>query len=74
MILEGYARSIGLDVDRFRADMQSAPVTDRLAADKKLADDLAIKGTPTIYIDGREYDMKADIADWLDQEIAARSH
>ena len=56
--LEGYARAIGLDVDRFRADMQSAPATGRLGADKKLADDLDVKGTPTIFIDGREYDIE----------------
>ena len=34
---------------------------------------LGVKGTPTIFIDGREYDTKVDLADWLDQEIAARS-
>ena len=48
-------------------------MTDRLAADKKAADDLGVKGTPTIYIDGREYDMKVDLVEWLDQEIATRS-
>ena len=71
--LDSYARTVGLDVDRFRADMQSPAVTDRLAADKKAADDLGVKGTPTIYIDGREYDMKVDLVEWLDQEIATRS-
>jgi protein-disulfide isomerase len=72
--LDGYAKTVGLDLERFRADMQSPAVTDRIAADKKTADDLGVKGTPTIYIDGREYDMKVDLADWLVQEIAARSH
>ena len=71
--LDGYAKAVGLDLDRFHADMQSPAVNDRLAADKKAADDLGVKGTPTIYIDGREYDMKLDMAEWLDQEIAARS-
>jgi protein-disulfide isomerase len=44
----------------------------RLEADKKLADDLNVKGTPTLFIDGREYDSKVDIDEWVDQEIAAR--
>ncbi|HEY1692070.1 MAG TPA: thioredoxin domain-containing protein [Polyangiaceae bacterium] len=70
--LEKYATAIGLDVDRFRADMQSEAATKRIADDRKLADDLKVHGTPTIFIDGREYDFKADLGDWLDQEIAAR--
>jgi predicted DsbA family dithiol-disulfide isomerase len=70
--LEKYASSIGLDLQKFRADMQSPEAKARLDADRKLGDDLHIKGTPTIFIDGREYDSKVDIAEWLDQEIAAR--
>jgi protein-disulfide isomerase len=70
--LEKYASSLGLDLERFRADMQSAAAKARLDADRKEGDDLHVKGTPTIFIDGREYDSKVDIAEWLDQEIAAR--
>ncbi len=70
--LEKYASSIGLDLQKFRADVQSPEAKARLDADRKLGDDLHIKGTPTIFIDGREYDSKVDIAEWLDQEIAAR--
>ena len=70
--LEKYAASIGLDVERFRADMQSPATKAHIDADHKLADDLHVKGTPTIFIDGREYDSKLDIGEWLDQEIAAR--
>jgi protein-disulfide isomerase len=70
--LEKYAKTIGLDVDRFKADMQSPETKARLDADRKLADDLHVKGTPTIYIDGREYDSKVDLGEWLDQEIGAR--
>jgi protein-disulfide isomerase len=69
--LEGYARAIGADIDRFRADMGGAAAKARIDADRKLADDLGIKGTPTLFIDGREYDPKADIGDWVDGEIAA---
>jgi protein-disulfide isomerase len=69
--VEGYAKAIGLDVARFRADMQSAATSARLDADRKLADQLQVKGTPTIYIDGRQYDTKADIEQWLESDIAA---
>ena len=72
--VDGYASAAGLDVARLHADMTSAAVAERLAADKKLSDDLGVKGTPTIFVDGREYDpAKGDLADWLDQEIAARA-
>jgi protein-disulfide isomerase len=70
--LEKYAASVGLDVERFRTDMQSPETKARIDADRKLGDDLHVKGTPTIFIDGREYDSKVDMGDWLDQEIAAR--
>jgi protein-disulfide isomerase len=71
--LDGYAKAIGLDLERFHADMQSAATKTRLEADRQLADRLEVKGTPTIFIDGRLYDGKGDIQDWVDSEITARS-
>jgi protein-disulfide isomerase len=71
--LQGYAKALGLDVARFQADLQAPATTARIEADRKLADALGVKGTPTLYIDGREFNMKVDLSDWIDQEIAARS-
>ena len=71
--LDAYARSLGLDIAKFHADMQSDAATTRLDEDRKLADALGVKGTPTIYIDGHEYDPKVDLGDWVDQEIANTS-
>jgi thiol-disulfide isomerase/thioredoxin len=70
--LERYATSLGLDLPRFRVDMLSSAAKARIDADRKVADDLQVKGTPTIFIDGREYDSKVDMGEWLDQEIAIR--
>jgi protein-disulfide isomerase len=70
--LDGYAKAIGLDLERFHADMTSPATKARLEADRKLADDLGVKGTPTIYIDGREFDGKADLDEWVDGEIDSR--
>ncbi|MDP9037566.1 MAG: thioredoxin domain-containing protein [Myxococcota bacterium] len=69
--LEGYAKAIGLDLDRFRVDMRSLEAGERLRSDKKVADALGIKGTPTIFIDGREYDSKVGLDEWVDGEIVA---
>jgi protein-disulfide isomerase len=71
--LDGYAKAIGLDVPRFRADMQAPATKARLDADRKLADSLGVKGTPTLYINGREYDGKGELDDWVDTEIARAS-
>ncbi len=68
-----YATAIGLDLARFRADLQSPATNARIDADRKLGDALNVKGTPTIFINGREYDTKVDIGDWVDGEIAASS-
>lgn len=71
--LQGYAKAIGLDIDRFLADLHSPATTARLQADLQLAQDLGVNGTPTLFINGREYDSKLDLdlTQWLDDEIAA---
>lgn len=67
--LEGYAKDLGLDLAKFRADMQSQPTTDKIAADKKLGESLNVMGTPTLFIDGREYDKSQSLEDWVDLEL-----
>src|SRR5438105_113001 len=53
-IFVGYARDLGLDVERFNRDMDSAEVDSRITADSQQAASLGIIGTPTILIDGRQ--------------------
>jgi protein-disulfide isomerase len=69
--LRGYARAIGLDLDRFLADMRSPATTARLEADRQVADAIGVNATPTIFINGHEYDSKLDLTEWVDEEIAA---
>lgn len=69
--LDSYAKEIGLDVSRFHADMQSKDTTDRIAKDHKLGEDLQIQGTPSIFINGRNYDGHQELPDWVNQEIAS---
>ncbi len=68
--LDSYAKELGIEVSRFHADMQSNQVTERIAKDKKLGEDLQIGGTPTIFINGRLYDGHQDMNDWIVQELA----
>jgi protein-disulfide isomerase len=72
--LRGYAKAAGLDLDQFAVDMHSAETTAHIATDRKLADDLGVKGTPAIFINGREFDSKLDMAEWVDTEIATAAH
>jgi protein-disulfide isomerase len=66
--LERYAHILKLDLPRFKVDMDSPAAKDRLAQDRKLTDDLKLKGTPTIYINGRELDVEADES--LEERVA----
>jgi protein-disulfide isomerase len=58
--LERYALVLRLDVPKWRADMDSPGVRDRIAHDRALGEELKLKGTPAIYINGRELDIEQD--------------
>jgi protein-disulfide isomerase len=79
--LERYAKEIGLDVAKFRADMVSAEIRERIAKDKKQAEQVGLEGTPMIFVNGREIDLKSlvnvydDLEAWvkLDIELAGKT-
>jgi protein-disulfide isomerase len=51
--LEGYARAVGLDVGRWRAALAGPQARARVDADAALAEQLAVQGTPTFFVNGR---------------------
>jgi protein-disulfide isomerase len=51
--IKQYAREIGLDVPRFEADMQSEAVKDMVQQDIQLAQRVGVRGTPTIFVNGK---------------------
>jgi protein-disulfide isomerase len=51
---EGYAKQIGLDVERFKRDINSDLVARRITEDGKRARSLNVGGTPTVFMNGRE--------------------
>jgi protein-disulfide isomerase len=53
-VFEGYAAKIGLDVERFKRDVTSDRVEQRIFLDGKRAHSLGVNSTPTVFINGRE--------------------
>ena len=62
-VFEGYAREIGLDVDRYNRDVGSDLVQQRIFQDGKRGHSLGVKGTPTVFMDGREVPFESLQAD-----------
>jgi thiol-disulfide isomerase/thioredoxin len=72
--IEKYARELGLDLAKFKSDWQSEATADRVSRDRKQGDVLTLSGTPAIYINGREFDLKKfdmneDMEDWISLEL-----
>jgi protein-disulfide isomerase len=66
--LERYAVMLRLDIAKWKADMDSQAVKTRVSDDHKLGEGLNLKGTPTIYVNGRELDVEEDES--LEERVA----
>lgn len=64
-IFEGYAKQIGLDIDRFKQDVNGEVVAQRIFLDGKRGHSLNVKGTPTVFLNGREVPFESLPADKL---------
>jgi len=72
--IEKYAKEIEVDFAKWKADWESEATADRVSRDRKQGDVVTINGTPTVYINGREYDltkfdMDEDLDEWIKLEI-----
>jgi Na+/H+ antiporter NhaA len=56
-----YASALGLDVDRFREDLEQRRHAMRVARDIESADASGVAGTPTFVINGRRHEGPADL-------------
>jgi protein-disulfide isomerase len=71
-VLEQIAKDVGLDVERWRKDLESEDVKARVERDHAEGVALGIAATPTIYINGREFTDAREIdslRDWLNEEL-----
>jgi len=74
-VFEGYAKRIGLDVERFKRDVNSDRVEQRIFLDGKRARSMDVNSTPTVFLNGREVPFQSLPADTLrvliDNELRA---
>ena len=71
--LIGYARQLGLDVDRFEEDLRTRAGASRIAQDVDSADLSGVSGTPTFFVNELRHYGAYDIATLSAAVKAARA-
>jgi len=64
-IFEGYATDLGLDMNKYKRDVASEVVAQRIFLDGKRGHSLGVKGTPTVFLNGREVPFQSLPAETL---------
>lgn len=72
-IFEDYANRIGLDLERFKRDVASKSVDQRIALDRARGYWIGVNGTPTVFINGREVPPDSLTTDKLRTLISEQS-
>src|SRR3989344_6183433 len=60
-IFTGYAKSLKLDLEKFKTDMNSKTVKDIVQADLVSGRDFDVQGTPTFFLNGKKIDNPPSI-------------
>ena len=74
--VERYAASVGLDMPRFRRDRDSRATRRMVALDKRQGLKFGVKGTPTIFLDGKMWHGRkddAELADRIEEELMLKT-
>lgn len=71
-LFRSYAEEIGLDMQQYDADVDSAEVRDRVQKDITDGESLNVQGTPTFYIDGKllQPESAQDFYDAIDAALS----
>lgn len=54
IFFEGYATSLGLDIDKFKTDISSSAVTDKINYDYALGLKVGVNSTPSFFLNNKE--------------------
>jgi protein-disulfide isomerase len=75
-VFEAYAAELGLDMEKFKADVASEDVMARVMRDKNAGTALGIPGTPSFFLDGKKIENPQSVEEFraaLEAAIAANS-
>lgn len=72
-----YAKQLGIDVDKFKADMDSERVKKKISFDTSLARKSNVEATPTFFLDGKKLDTANlrtvdDFSKIIDEALATK--
>lgn len=70
-----FAASLGMDMEKFRADLEGDEVRERVEEDIAQGRANGVRGTPTVFIDGQRYDDSWEfhaLLEALERPLAAR--
>ena len=71
--MEKYAKESGLDLTKFRADLDDPKTKAHVQKDRTDGTTLGLSSTPTLFINGREYTDAKDtesLREWIKEELA----
>jgi protein-disulfide isomerase len=68
-VFQNFASELGLDVDRFKKDIDSSAVTERIKADEDRGESLGIDRTPIVFVNGKRADLQPDVEKGLRVDI-----
>lgn len=75
---EDYAVKLGLDLQKYRRDVTSSAVDQRIALDGRRANALGVNGTPTLFMNGREVPFESlppeRLRPLIQAELKAKGH
>ncbi|MBP6880731.1 thioredoxin domain-containing protein [Candidatus Saccharibacteria bacterium] len=68
-VFDKYAKDIGLDVAKFKDDVTSDAVSQRIKSDQRSADRVRAESTPTIFIDGKKVEDQINSYEILKEKL-----
>lgn len=60
-IMESYAKAIGLDTDKWKNDIESTEVKNKIATDVASGNTALVDSTPTFFLNGKPLDVNASV-------------